>query len=67
MPSLCPDSESEIEVVVSANDRTISTTCQIHDSRGFCNLRVRAHRTERSELRVREGRFSAKDDRWSLI
>jgi hypothetical protein len=25
---------------VSANDRTIPTTCQIHGSRGFCNLRV---------------------------
>jgi hypothetical protein len=22
------------------HDRTISTTCQIHGSRGFCNLRV---------------------------
>jgi hypothetical protein len=37
---MCPDSESEIEVVVSADDRTIATTCQIHGSRGFCNLRV---------------------------
>ena len=25
---------------MSANDRTISTTCQIHGARGFCNLRV---------------------------
>jgi hypothetical protein len=25
---------------MSANDRTIPTTCQIHGSRGFCNLRV---------------------------
>ena len=25
---------------MSANDRTISTTCQIHGSKGFCNLRV---------------------------
>jgi len=25
---------------MSADDRTISTTCQVHGSRGFCNLRV---------------------------
>jgi hypothetical protein len=25
---------------MSANDRTIAITCQIHGSRGFCNLRV---------------------------
>ncbi len=40
MPVLCLDPESEIEVVVSAEHRTISTTCQIHGSKGFCNLRV---------------------------
>jgi hypothetical protein len=25
---------------MSANDRTIAITCQIHGCRGFCNLRV---------------------------
>jgi hypothetical protein len=35
---LDPDSESEN--VMSADDRTICITCQIHGSRGFCNLRV---------------------------
>ena len=25
---------------MSADDWTISITCQIHDSKGFCNLRV---------------------------
>jgi hypothetical protein len=40
LPVLCLDPESEIEVVMSANDRTISITCQIHGSKGFCNLRV---------------------------
>jgi hypothetical protein len=40
LPVLCPDSQAEIEVVMSANDRTIATTCQIHGSKGFCNLRV---------------------------
>jgi hypothetical protein len=34
------DSGSEVEDVMSADDRTISTTCQIHGSSGFCNLRV---------------------------
>jgi hypothetical protein len=37
---LCPDSQSEIEVVMSATDRTIAITCEIHGSKGFCNLRV---------------------------
>jgi hypothetical protein len=37
---MCLDSNSEIEAVMSADDRTISITCQIHGSRGFCNLRV---------------------------
>jgi hypothetical protein len=37
---MCLDSESEIEVVMSANHRTIPPTCQIHGARGFCNLRV---------------------------
>jgi hypothetical protein len=37
---MCLGSSSEIEVVMSADDRTISTTCQIHGARGFCNLRV---------------------------
>jgi len=37
---LCADSGSAIEVVVSATDRTIAITCQIHGCRGFCNLRV---------------------------
>ena len=40
MSVLCPNTESEIEVVMSANDRTIAITCQIHGCRGFCNLRV---------------------------
>jgi hypothetical protein len=35
-----PDYDSEIKVVMSSNDRTIAITCQIHGSRGFCNLRV---------------------------
>jgi hypothetical protein len=35
-----PDPQSKIEVVMSTNDRTIATTCQIHGSKGFCNLRV---------------------------
>jgi hypothetical protein len=34
------DFGSEVEDVMSANDRTISTTCQIHDSSRFCNLRI---------------------------
>jgi hypothetical protein len=38
LPVLCPD--TEIENVMSANDRTIPITCQIHGCRGFCNLRV---------------------------
>lgn len=25
---------------MSVNDRTIPTTCQIHGSKGFCNLQV---------------------------
>lgn len=37
---MCLDPESEIEVIVSADDRTISATCQTHGSKGFCNLRV---------------------------
>jgi hypothetical protein len=37
---MCLDSGSEIEDVMSAEDRTISTTCQIHGSKEFCNLRV---------------------------
>ena len=40
MSVLYADSPSEIEVVMSANDRTIAITCQIHGCRGFCNLRV---------------------------
>jgi hypothetical protein len=40
VPVLCLNSQSEIEVVMSSNDRTILTTCQIHGSKGFCNLRV---------------------------
>jgi hypothetical protein len=34
------DSGPEIEAVMSADDRTIPTTCQIHGCQGFCNLRV---------------------------
>jgi hypothetical protein len=37
---MCLDPQSDIEVVMSADDRTIPTTCQIHGSKGFCNLRV---------------------------
>ena len=40
LPVLCLTPESEIEVVMSADDRTICITCQIHGSKGFCNLRV---------------------------
>lgn len=40
MRIMCLDSGSEIESVMSTDDRTISVTCQIHGSRGFCNLRV---------------------------
>ncbi|HSL08344.1 MAG TPA: hypothetical protein VK887_10265 [Pseudonocardiaceae bacterium] len=35
------DPRSEIEAFMSADDRTILTTCQVHGCRGFCNLRVR--------------------------
>lgn len=37
---MCLDPESAIEGVVSADDRTISTTCQTHGSKRCCNLRV---------------------------
>jgi hypothetical protein len=37
---MCFDPDSESENVMSADDRTIPITCQIHGSRGFCNLRV---------------------------
>ncbi|MGH8602281.1 MAG: hypothetical protein ACREXR_05740 [Gammaproteobacteria bacterium] len=40
MPVMYLGSSSEIEEVVSADDRTILTTCQIHGSQGFYNLRV---------------------------
>ena len=37
---MCLDSGSEVACVMSANDHTIPTTCQIHGCWGFCNLRV---------------------------
>lgn len=40
LPVLYFGSGSEIGNVMSTDHRSISTTCQIHGSRGFCNLRV---------------------------
>lgn len=34
------DPETAIGIVMSAQHRTIPTTCQIHGSKGFCNLRL---------------------------